>query len=367
MTATARRWFRWVSAIALGTALIGTGVVIDRALLAPDVDEGSHLETSVEEPAGPSDAESDSHAQPDESESTEHSDDADPGDPDVTSRLELTATVLDNIGLTTQIVSRRPVERTLRFPGTIRMHPDGIAVLSTRIQGKVVSVAVAPGDRVRRGQVLARIQSLVPGNTPPTVELTAPITGIVSRRNAIVGDAAQPNKELFRLIDPRRLVAEAQVPEGIVSRVRLQQRARVHRLRDQEQWTGRVSFIGSDADPATRTYPVWIEPSPGTQALPRPGQFVEILLIESRRTALTVPQQAIVEEGPLRFVFVQRGHGFERRLVRTGAEDAENVEILSGVAAGDTVAVNGSYELLLAIQSERPGGSAGGESAPHGH
>ena len=176
----------------------------------------------------------------------------------------------------------------------------------------------------------------------------------------------QPDKELFRIIDPLHVVVEALVPERLISRVRPGQAARFHRLRDDQAWTGRVTFIGSEADPATRTYPVWIELSVDGDPPPRPGQFGAIYLIDSRRTALTVPQDAVVDEGPLTFLFVRRDNGFERRLVRTGAEDARNVEILAGVEAGDTVAVTGSYELLLAMRSGGSG-AADAESVPHGH
>ena len=280
--------------------------------------------------------------------------------------VELGPAALESIGLTTGVAEPGPVETALRVPGTVRMHPDGVAILSARIQGKIALVAAAPGDGVQRGQVLVRIQSLVPGNPPPTVDVTAPITGVIARRDATLGEAVQPDKELFRVIDPLRVVAEALVPERLISQVHPGQTARFHRLRDDRAWTGRVTFIGSEADPATRTYPVWIELSVNGAPPPRPGQFGAVHLIESRRTALTVPQDAIVDEGPLHFVFVQRGHGFERRLVRTGAEDERNVEILAGIEAGDTVAVAGSYELLLALQSSGPG-TADAESAPHAH
>jgi len=343
MSRTTGRWLRLLAAAAAGTILIAGGIAIERNLLSGS-DGGSHLEPSSREP--------DSHAD---------------GSEEPSALVELSAQALDNIGLTTWEVGLGPVETTLRFPGSVRMHPDGIAVLSTRIQGKIVSVSVAPGDAVRKGQVLARIQSLIPGNPPPTVELKAPITGIVARRDAIVGEAAQPNKELIQLFDPRAVVAEARVPERMIEQVRMRQEARVHRLRDHVRWTGRVSFIGSEVDPDTRTYPIWIELTGRGGSTPRPGQFVEILLIESRRTALTVPLASIVEEGPLRFVFVKQEHAFERRLVSTGAEDDQSVEILSGVAEGDTVAVKGSYELLLALGSGGAGGQVTDESAPHGH
>lgn len=363
MSNAAPRLRRLFTAFLAGIVLIGSGIVIDRVLLGGAAGDRSLLETSDDESGSSLGDHADDHSH-DEEPQTEQN--VPSGAADIAPRIEFSAGILDNIGLTTQVVGLGPIERTLRFPGTVRMHPDGMAVLSARIEGKVVSVAVAPGDRVRQGQVLARIQSLVPGSPPPTVELVAPITGIVARRDAIVGEAVEPDKELLRLIDPRHVVVEARVPERIVDRIRLEQRARVRRLRDHRRSSGRVSFVGSEADPVTRTYPVWVELSLDEEAPPLPGQFVDILVIESRETALSVPQQAIVEQGPLCFVFVQRGHAFEQRLVQTGAEDDENVEVVSGLEAGDTVAVAGSYELLLALQSGGPPRLLD-ESAPHEH
>lgn len=370
-----------IAAVAAGTALVAAGILIDRAWLGSQSVEATAAGSAQRELAlteniatadpGPprlhGEEEAGSHADDGELHKAAETDAGPSGELESAFRVELSPEALDNIGLTTGVVSLRPLERTLRFPGTVRMHPDGIAVVSTRIAGKVASVMVAPGDRVTRGQVLARVQSLVPGNPPPTVQLASPISGIVASRDATVGEAVQPNKELFRLIDPRRVVAEAQVPGRIVDQIALGQEAHVHRPRDHGDWSGRVSFIGSEADVATRTYPVWIELSADGQAVPRSGQFVEILVIESSRTVPTVPRQAVVEVGPLQFVFVQREHAFERRLVSTGEEDSQSIEILSGLEIGDTVAVIGSYELLLALESGGPGGAASAENAPHEH
>ncbi len=356
---------RSFATIASVASLVGSGILVDRVWLRSQPADRPSSEASRPATDG-----LDDHDDSQSHEGTEPREEA-PGDDDPGAPsnpvvvVELSRQALANIGLTTDVLRSRQMESTLQFPGVVRMHPDGVASVSTRIQGKVMSVAVAPGDPVEPGQILARIQSLVPGNPPPTVDLVAPIGGIVVSRDAVMGQAVQPNKELFRLIDPQQVVAEAQVPERIVDQIRLGQSARVHRFRDHGDWSGRVTFVGSEADAATRTYPVWIALSAGGGAPPRPGQFVDVLVVMSVRTTPAVPEGAIVEEGPLRFVFVRRGDAFERRLVSIGVEDSRNVEILAGLQPGDTVAVTGSYELLLALESG--GGGVIAEETPHEH
>jgi len=366
MIGRSKRSLRTFAVVVAVIALVGAGIAIDRVLL------GSRPATaSLGGSVDGAEERSDDHSSEEGEDGDSHSDE----DGDSAAMVELSPQALTAIGLTTEVVRLRRTERTLDFPGVVRMHPDGVASVSTRIQGKVLSASVAPGDRVERGQVLALIQSLVPGNPPPTVSVVAPITGIVMSRDAVVGEAVQPSKELFRLIDPRQVVAEALVPERLVDRIRLGDDAKVHLLRDHEdwseahdrdEWSGHVTFVGSEADPETRTYPVWVSLRGTGDVPPRSGRFVEVRISETVKTALAVPQAAIVEEGPLRYVFVKRGRAFERRLVFAGPEGSQNIEILSGVAPGDTVAVTGSYELMLALETAGGNGPTG-EAAPHEH
>ena len=272
MNTTGSRWFRMFVRFVTGATLIGVGVLGSALLSGRESGLGADVSRTVDGHgvSGEDGVDARSHEE-DVSAAGEAEGD---GHQEAGGALvELDPAALESIGLTTQVAKLGPVETTLRVPGTVRMHPDGVAILSTRIQGKIVSVTAAPGDRVERGQVLVRIQSLVPGNPPPTVDVTSPIAGVVARRDAIVGEAAQPDKELFRVIDPRNVVVEARVPERLIGRVRPRQTAQFRRLRDDQAWTGRVTFIGREADPVTRTYPVWIEVSGGASGPPRPGQF----------------------------------------------------------------------------------------------
>lgn len=280
--------------------------------------------------------------------------------------IQISEQAAANIGLTTALAESSAVERVTSFPGVIRIDPNGMAVVTARIQGKVVDLKANLGDRVRAGQALAAVQSLVPGDPPPTVTVASPMGGVVVERNVVLGDPVEPEKALFRIVASNAVIAEAAVPETEVGGVRVGQRARVTLLGDSASAEGSVFFVGSVADSATRTFPVWVRLERLGGAFIS-GRFGQVHLVSGGKPAVAVPRQAVVGEGAERYVFVAERGGWVRRSVRTGLENDRAVEILDGVAPGERVAVVGSYELGNIPVGAAPGGGVQDESKPHGH
>jgi len=57
---------------------------------------------------------------------------------------------------------------------------------------------------VTSGQRLAVVESRVLGDPPPTVTVTAPMAGIIETRNVVLGQAVEPNTQIFRISDRPR-------------------------------------------------------------------------------------------------------------------------------------------------------------------
>jgi membrane fusion protein, heavy metal efflux system len=77
-------------------------------------------------------------------------------------------------------------------------------------------------------------------------------------------------------------------------------------------------------------------------------------------TALAVPSSAVLLEENRSVVYVQLGgETFERRIVTTGIQDREWIEILSGLEEGERVVTEGAYDVALAARST--------EVPEHGH
>ncbi len=254
-----------------------------------------------------------------------------------------------SIGLETAKADARSLASVLPLYGRVMIDPDRHAHVTTRISGRVEQLLARVGDRVEKGQKLAVIQSRQLGDPPPTVDVFAPVSGVVNDRPATIGDSVEPNTELFHLIDLSKVIVVAQVYEEDVAKVKLDQTARIAALSyAAHDFAGKVVFLGLELGVETRTLPVWLAVDNPDGKL-RADMFVQaaILLGEIPDT-LVVPKAAVLTDGGEKFVFVRTGDTFNRADVQTGAEDDRYVEIKDGLVPGDEVVVQGQRELFTA-------------------
>jgi membrane fusion protein, multidrug efflux system len=174
--------------------------------------------------------------------------------------------------------------------------------------------------------------------------ITAPLGGVVARKDAEVGDLAMPGRPLLRLEDPTHLRLEAEVPGSMLARIKPGDtlKARVDAIGAVLE--GKVAEIAPVADPATRSVRVKLD-LPETAGL-LPGQFGRVAVPLAEAEFLVVPAGALVQRGQLEIVFVTREGRAQMRLVRTGRPLDGGVEILSGLSAGEAVVVEGAAGLV---------------------
>jgi cobalt-zinc-cadmium efflux system membrane fusion protein len=115
-----------------------------------------------------------------------------------------------------------------------------------------------------------------------------------------------------------------------------------------QSWTGRVAVVASAVDPTTRTLHLRVV-LPNADLRIKPAMFGMIRLVRSTAQGIAVPATAVVREGNDSYVFVSRGNGrFERRAVKLGRTIDANLEILSGLNAGETIVSEGALFLRSA-------------------
>jgi RND family efflux transporter MFP subunit len=174
-------------------------------------------------------------------------------------------------------------------------------------------------------------------------KIPAPFDGVVARKLADEGDLAMPGKPLLELEGRAGLRLVADVPSQLASHVLPQAKLTVRLDTLSDAITGTVAEISPAADPISRTVRVKVD-LPESPDL-RTGQFGRLAVPIGEATFLFVPPPALVRRGQLEILFVAADGKAQMRLVRTGKETPQGIEILAGLAPGEAVVVEGAGNL----------------------
>jgi membrane fusion protein, copper/silver efflux system len=208
-------------------------------------------------------------------------------------------------------------------------------VAATRQRMRLWSV---PDDVVARVERTGTVERVVP--------LRSPYDGFVIEKNVLLGQRIMAGDPLYRLADLGVVWVEGEVYEQDLPLIRMDQAvmATFQGLPGVER-RGRVTYVYPTVDPATRTARIRVELRNGDMKL-KPGMY-GLLQFEGRLSAgLTVPRSAIISTGTRNLVFIKRVDGrFEPREVVLGASTPERVQVLRGLALGDTVVASGTFLL----------------------
>lgn len=257
-----------------------------------------------------------------------------------------------NLRIQTVVVEPGDFEETVFALGRVEVYPGNRAVVSSRVAGRALEVRAKLDHAVSKGDVAVVVESRQIGNPPPSVELPAPISGLVSAVHVVTGEPVDPDKSLVEILDLSRVYALARVPEQVAGRLKPGQRARITVAAvSGETFPAVLEHIGALADPASGTVEAAFRVANPDLRL-RPGMRAEFFIVTATRPDVTgVPRGALQGTPANRFVYVKDfdlPHAFVKTPVVTGASDERQVEIVSGLFPGDEVVVQGAYSLAFA-------------------
>ena len=177
------------------------------------------------------------------------------------------------------------------------------------------------------------------------------------RRKVRLGDRVTPSQGIVRVVEVRRMLVDASVPERSVHRVRPGQPVTVRLEAYPElRLSGRVTTIGAlarttrDRMGESKRFDVGVELDPNDAEL-RPEMTARVdIRVGERRDVLRLPVNAVFERDGVTVVNVRRGGRVEARQVELGEQNQRFVEVVVGVTEGERV-------LLV-------GGLAGGGDVP---
>jgi len=313
--------------------------------------------------------------------------------------VDITSERVQLMGMRTAKVTRERLSPLLRTIGFISANESTLAIITARFTGWVDELKVAQsGQQVAKGQVLVNVYSPelttaqqvfvnamrwvrepnsgapggnVAGNldqdarkrlellgmAPQDVAelakaakpftstpIRSPVSGYVARRGALPGLYFTPGTELFQVADLSSVWVIADIYEYDMSRVKVGQRATLSLgAYPGERFAGRVQFIYPAVNPESRTLQARMEFRNAGLKL-RPGMYGDVVIELDAAGGLVVPTESIVDTGEQRYVFVSKSGGrFEPRLVKLGARTEGKVQVLEGVAEGETVVTTANF------------------------
>lgn len=166
-------------------------------------------------------------------------------------------------------------------------------------------------------------------------KIKSPADGIVAERLADPGDLAVPGKPLLVIQTSGALRLEANVREGLISRIVMGQSYPVKIQTIEKTVTSTVEEIVPYADPVTRTFMVMasLPDTPGIY----PGMFGRLLISVEKADTLLIPADAVRRVGQLEMVNVKSDGTWQSVYIKTGKTVDSKVEVLAGLTGDETI------------------------------
>ncbi|HCM47494.1 MAG TPA: efflux RND transporter periplasmic adaptor subunit [Colwellia sp.] len=310
--------------------------------------------------------------------------------------IKISPSVVNNLGVRTTKASYGALNTTIETVGYVTYDEDKLVHIHPRISGWVEKLHInAIGDPVTKGQPLYDIYSpelvnaqeelllaldrknqrlisaaenrLIALQIPRyainalkkdkkvqlNVTFYAPQNGVVESLFVRQGFYVKPETMMLSIVDLTQVWVKAEFFERDVFKVAIGDSAsmRLDYL-PSKQWQGNVEHVHPMLDPKTRTGVVRLQFDNQNGDL-KPNMFAQIsIAISNNEPALQVPREAVIRTGNQDRVVLALGDGYFKSVaVKIGRFDRHNIEILSGLSAGEKVVR--SAQFLLDSESSK--------------
>ena len=182
------------------------------------------------------------------------------------------------------------------------------------------------------------------GNSDIRIPIYTPLSGVVIEKMVQQGQYVNMGETLFNIADLSTVWVEIEIYESDFSVIRIGQQVEIRpRSFPDKLLSGKISFISPVVDPKTRTIRARVELRNSGLTL-KPEMFVNATIKIPLKPTIVLPVTALMDTGKRQIVWVETSAGsFESRTVQVGQRINNHVQILSGIAVGDKVAVSGGY------------------------
>ncbi len=239
----------------------------------------------------------------------------------------------------------RELRDMLRLNGIIQPNQEALVKVTPRFPGVVRSMRKRLGDKVKKDEVLATVES---NQSLTTYELKASIDGTIIDRDGTLGEFASEQKPLFTIADLSTMWIDLAVYRRDFARVGLGDGVSIDVGDGGPAIAARIDYVSPLG--ASDTQSSIARAVVANDGRLRPGLFVDgRILLSAKPVEVAVKSSAIQTLEGKTVVFVREGDSFVAREVELGGRDADWVEVTFGLLAGDIHAARNSFVIKAEI------------------
>lgn len=315
--------------------------------------------------------------------------------------LMLTTSQLKLGNITTQVVKRQPIAQTLPVNGRLVIHEEMTEMISARASGRIEKLFVKEeGRMIHKGDPLYELysESLLTlqkeylltmeqyktmkdvdsrygdyltsarkklllygltekqidrlseaGDIQPRITFLATASGVVKEINVAEGQYLTEGNVLYQLEDISRLWVDAELYPSELPYVKVGDRISVTVDGFEGSVNASVSFLSPEYKAGTQVTVLRATLNNSTGQW-KPGMQAQVFLKHSEKSSLAIPADAVIHDQRGTHVYIRTADNtFVSRMVKTGIENFEVVEITEGLKEGEVVVVTGAYLIYSEI------------------
>ena len=327
--------------------------------------------------------------------------------------ITLSDAQLQEVSVETTTVTEQPVTTTLELPARVRPGADQQAYVTTLVSGRVERLRVSPGDRVRRGAVMAdvaapdlsgmvadlrqardeldrqrrldergvaveknlraaerqwqaarqqlrsigvrpgRIQRVATGQEDlSTLPLEAPLTGVVLDRMTVLGAPVTQGEKLYHIADLQPIRVVARVFEQSLDQVQAGQSVTITTSMAPRTYEGTIDRVTPQVEEASRAASARVVLE-NTEGLLRPGMYATVRIRRAGDPQPALSADVLLTDASGTYVLVQEGPRTFRRAHVDADASGDGTVAVPDLAPGTTVVSAGAYQIVSALNQRR--------------
>lgn len=260
-------------------------------------------------------------------------------------RTKIETAVAKALEIKTEIAGAVVLQETVNVFGQITANKERVRQLSARFAGVIKTVTTFLGDKVRKGQILATIES---NESLNLYSVKAPISGVITQRNANPGEQTD-DQPLFTITDTSTVWVNLSLFPGDFNRVKVGAPVSFELTNNTPLAEGKIDFINVIAEANQSVTARMVVDNKEGRFLP--GSYVKAKIkVGNHAVPLAVKRSGLQAFRDFTVVYAQVGEEYEVRMLELGRQDSEWVEVLDGLLVGTQYVSENSYVIKADIE-----------------